>query len=159
VEQAPGEGMAAMAVTDPDPTTPPAIPPFWEATGLPLVDPTQVTPSVADVAILERTRTLHDDGSEVSTFDPNTRPTDVECSELIDQATGEVLGQLPPYVDPIWYPAIKRLIALRAAALVEVSFYREQAQAGPAAVHATTFQTELQALQRIIPGLIPPLVA
>jgi hypothetical protein len=148
-----------VAVTDPDPTTPPALPPFWEATGLPPVDPTQVTPTVADVAILERTRTVDDTGAEQTTFTSDTRPTDVECSELIDQASGEVLGQLPSNVDPIWYPAIQRLIALRAAALVETSFYREQAQAGSAATHATVYASELLALQKIIPGLVLPLVA
>jgi hypothetical protein len=137
-------------VTLPDGTVIPAPPP---------VDPTRVTPSVADVAILERTRTIHDDGSEVSTFDPDTRPTDVEVTELVDQAAGEVLGQLPSNVDPIWYPAIQRLIALRAAALVEISFYREQAMAGPAAAHTAQLAAELQALQKLIPGVVLPLVA
>jgi hypothetical protein len=154
---------ATVSTTDPgnpqigsDP--PPPLTPFWQG-GPPTVDPTQVTPSVADVAILERTRTVDDSGAEQTTFTSDTRPTDVECSELIDHALGEVLGLIPTNVDPIWYPAIQRLVALRAAALVEISFYREQAQAGPAAAHTSQFASDLQVLQKVIPGLVLPLVA
>jgi len=153
---------SAVSTSDPGnpqigPNPPPPQIPFWQD-GPPPVDPTQVTPSVADVAILERTRTIHDDGSEVSTFDSETRPTDVEVSELIDQALGEVCGMVPSNVDPIWYPAIRRLVTLRSAALVEVSFYREQAMT-PAAAHTAQFTAELQCLQKVMPGLTLPLVA
>jgi hypothetical protein len=141
------EGVAVSFWTDvtlPDGTVIPAPPP---------VDLAQITPSVDDVAILERTRTVHDDLTEVSTFDSETRPTDVECQELIAQALGEVLAALPPAIDmTLWAEPIKRVIALRAASLVEQSFYREQATAtGVAATHALAFANELQALQRLVP--------
>jgi hypothetical protein len=116
------------------------------------VDLARITPSVADVAILERTRTIHDDGSEVSTFDSETRPTDVECQELIAQALGEVCAALPPNIDmALWAEPIKRVVTLRASSLVEVSFYREQAMTGPAAAHSAAFANELHALQGLVP--------
>jgi hypothetical protein len=141
----------------------PVLPPFWspitQSDGStlappPAIDLAQVTPTVDDVAILCRTRTIHDDLTEVSTFDTETRPTDVECQELISQALGEVLVALPPNVDmTLWASPIRRVIALRAAGLVETSFYREQATApaGPAAAHAAAFANELRALQGLIP--------
>jgi hypothetical protein len=140
------------------PNPPPPLIPFWEG-GPPPVDPAQVTPSVADVAALEATRRVQSDGDEADTFTSDTRPTDVQCQDLIVQATQEVTGMLPACCDPIWYAAIRRVIALRVASLIEVSYYREQAQAGPAAAHATQFVAELQTLQKVIPCLVVPLVA
>jgi hypothetical protein len=151
-----------------DPSVLPPLIPFWtditQSDGStlaapPPVDLAQVTPAVADVAILERTRTYHDDLTEVSVFDSDTRPTDVEVQALITQATDEVLGQLPSHVDASWYPAIRRLITLRSAALVEISFYKEQALAAAAVVHTAQYASELQTLQKRIPCLILPLVA
>ena len=142
---------AASAVLEAVAVSVPPLDPFW-TNGPPPIDLVEVTPSVDDVAILERTRTVHDDLTEVSTFDSETRPTDIECQELIAQALGEVLVALPPNVDmALWAEPIKRVVALRAASLVEASFYREQAMAGPAAAHALAFANELQALQRLVP--------
>jgi hypothetical protein len=151
---------AAIALLEGVAMSTPVLPPFWsdvtqsDGTVLPSpppIDLAQVTPSVGDVAALERTRTIHDDGSEVSTFDANTRPTDVEVTVLISQATDAVIGRLPLRVDTVWYASIRRAIALRAAQLVEVSYFREQATAGPAAAHATQFTSELQALLKTLP--------
>jgi hypothetical protein len=128
----------------------------------PPIDASAITPSVADVAALERTRTIHDDLTEVSTFDSQTRPSDVECQELIQQSLGEMLTILPACVDPAWNGPIRAAIALRAAQLVEVSYYREQAMSpgGPAATHAAQYVALLQGLQRAIPGAVTlPLVA
>jgi hypothetical protein len=128
----------------------------------PPIDTSAITPSVADVSALERTRTYHDDLTEVSVFDSQTRPTDVECSELITQAVGEMLAVLPSNVDAAWNEPIRAAIALRAAQLVEVSYYREQAMSpgGPAATHAAQYVSLLQGLQRAIPGAVTlPLVA
>jgi hypothetical protein len=92
----------------------------------PLVDRDQVTPSVSDVSALERTRTIQQaDLTEVSVFDSQTRPSDVEVAGLIDLATDEMLGQLPSHIDESWYSAISRLICLRASTLIEISYYRE----------------------------------
>jgi hypothetical protein len=95
----------------------------------PDVDLTRVMPSVDDVAKLERTRTVHEDGSEVTTFDSDTRPTDVECQALIEQAVDDVLAMLPTTFNPDHYRQTRRVVTLYAAMLVEGSFYKEQALA------------------------------
>ena len=115
----------------------------------PVVDPAQVTPSVDDVAKLERTRTYHDDLTEVTTFDSETRPTDVECQELIQQAVRDVLSGLPSQFDPQHWPKAKRVITLYSAMLVEGSYYKEQATARgimPWELEYNSAQTKLLAL-------------
>jgi hypothetical protein len=97
----------------------------------PPVDTTAVTPTVDEVARLERTRTFHDDGTEVSTFDSATRPTDTECAGLIDQAVSFVLGFLPSAFDPAHYDSTKQVIALYTAMLIEGSFFKEQNLGSP----------------------------
>ena len=106
---------------------PAVMPGIVYGTNYPEIDSAQVTPSVEDVAKLERTRTVHDDLTEVSTFDSETRPTDVECQELVQQAVKDVLSGLPSQFDPQHWPKAKRVITLYSAMLVEGSFYKEQA--------------------------------
>lgn len=104
------------------------LPPFWDpTTGPPLVDPVAVTPTVADVALLERTRTIGSGGADIGTFDATTHPTDAEVELLIDEALDVTLAALPDHIDVAYYTAISRLVAIRAAMSVEISYYREQA--------------------------------
>ena len=126
---------------------PPPLPPFWDG-GPPPIDRAAVTPTVDDVAALERTRTIGAGGEDVGTFTDQTHPTNDEVETLTDEALDEVLGQLPDHIDPLWYPAIRRLVVLRAATSVEASYYREQS---PAAAWTERFATDLAALQRAIP--------
>jgi hypothetical protein len=130
-------------------------------TAPPLVDPTQVTPAVSDIAALEGTRLYDDALDEQTTFTSDTRPTDVQVAALISQAADEVLAQFPSNVDPSWNEALKSLIALRAAAWIEVSYYKEQAMVAGVLVGRTAqYQTELVALQaQIPPGPTPAFVA
>jgi hypothetical protein len=128
------------------PTTPPTL------------DPAAVRPSVEDVAILLRTRTVGmtsglggDTGpGDSTTFDDTTRPTGTEAGEVIDTASDETLGQLPASVDVGFYPAIKRAIASRAAYLIEVSFFRDTTRDDLAAAYLG----DLRALQLVIPGYV-----
>jgi hypothetical protein len=156
--RAPHRRLEAMAMSDVPPLTP-----FWTG-GPPVVDPVQVTPSVDEVASLERTRTLDNSGQEQETFTSSTRPTDVEAQTLIGVAADEVLARLPTNIDPAFYPSIAAVISLRAASLIEVSYYREQALSGgsdgTAATWTGRYQAGLDALQKIIaPGPNLPLVA
>jgi hypothetical protein len=112
----------------------------------PVIDITQVTPTVEDVAALERTRTVDDTGNDIGEFTSATRPTDVECKELIDQARNDVLAQLRRAVDPVHYPQILHIVAYYAAMLVEVSYYREQT-GQRAEEYATLFTQSLTNLQ------------
>lgn len=125
---------------------------FWDGAGAPpAIDREAVRPSVDEVAILLRTRTVTEGGHELDTFTEDTRPTAVEVERVVDHVVDEVLGQLPDRVDVGWYPPISRVIALRAAAVIEVSFFREQAnETAPA--WAARFATDLDALRDLIAG-------
>jgi hypothetical protein len=125
---------------------PPPLPPFWDG-GPPPIDRAAVTPSVDDVAALEATRTIGASGADLGTFTSETRPTDTEVDVVIDEALDAVLGQLPDHIETLWYAPIRRLVALRAAATVETSYYREQA---PATVWTERFAAELAALQAAV---------
>jgi hypothetical protein len=84
--------------------------------------PTPVwTPATTDVAavIHNRTTVL---GSEVGDFTTQTNPTAVEVQAFIAHATDEVGLRLPDSLDARWQPFAKRLAALRAAMMVEVSY-------------------------------------
>ena len=113
---------------EPDPT-PPARP-------LP-IDRAAVTPTVDQVAILLRTRTTAagsggylgaDTGPHDSTtFTDDTRPTAIEVELMIQAALDEVLVQLPSAAVTDDLAAISRIVALRTASYIEVSFFRETA--------------------------------
>jgi hypothetical protein len=114
-------------------------------------------PSVDDVALLLRTRTVGagpggsliggDTGPvELTTFTAETRPTATEVEAMIDVASDEVLAQLPAEIASSFH-AIRRSIALRAAVLIEASFFRESADASLAAASVSS----LEALGRTIP--------
>jgi hypothetical protein len=139
-----------MTVPDPLPPLPPVI------------DPAAVRPTVDDVALLLRTRTVGgqaqgglgaDTGpGDVTTFTDDTRPTAIEADAVIGHAVDEVLGFLPARADAQYLPAILRTIAIRAASVIEISFFRETTDTGAAAPLNTAYTADLQALQRAIPG-------
>lgn len=114
-------------------------------------------PTVEDVAILLRTRTVKgvatglgaDSGSgDFTTFDSTTRPTAVEVELLISHAAEEVAAALPDIVEHQFWLAIRRTVALRAASLIEQSFFRESAVASEL---DQMFTADLRALQAAIP--------
>lgn len=164
-----------------DPTQPDPFPfyvpayletdPFWQDIPAKLADdgtvlepahvaPPRVTagdlrPVPDDVAALSQTRTIDSNtGRELGVFSESTRPTQAQVEDLIDDATAEVLGQLPPHFDIVQFgAAVSRLIAVRAAWALEASFYREAAslQSGPAAEWQSRFTGDLAALRELIP--------
>lgn len=117
----------------------------------PPVDLAEVTPTVDDVAQLERTRTFDSYGNEYITFTDATRPTADEVLRVITDAVPVVLGTLPTYFDPKHWPAAKGVIALFCAMTIEGSWFKEQALvAGRAAgmpweLEYTTARDELEA--------------
>jgi hypothetical protein len=117
-------------------------------------------PSVDDVALLLRTRTVGyqpgggglgaDSGSaDVGTFTDSTRPTATEVEAVIAQAADELLGLLPASADERYLPAIERAIGLRAAVIIEASFFRETSAAGDL---ASSYTAALAGLQAALPG-------
>lgn len=96
----------------------------------PEIDTEAVTPSIDEVAILERSRTNREDGTEVGTFDSTTWPSDVDVQELIGRARSDVLTDLPDRIPARLYDRVKNAIALKAAILIETSFFRVQTNQG-----------------------------
>jgi hypothetical protein len=99
-----------------------------------------ITPSVEQVALLLRTRTVGlssgglggDTGpSDVTTFTATTRPTASEVEDLIDMAVGVVTGPLggSGNIAEHRQRQVRYAVALYAAMLVETSFFREQSTA------------------------------
>lgn len=122
----------------------------------PVVDREAVRPSVDDIARLSRTRTIGPGGDDRPSFDEQTRPTADEVEDLIDGALEDTLGQLPTNIDPVWNNAIKRVIAIRAAAEIEVSFFRESASGSNAVAGAWSarFLVDPSVLQGLIPRAV-----
>lgn len=93
-------------------------------------------PSVDDVALLLRTRTVKGSGSglggdtgsgDFTTFDAGTRPTDSEASAIIGSAYSAMLARLQVPLIESQHGAFSHLVGLYAATLIEVSFFRESA--------------------------------
>jgi hypothetical protein len=98
-------------------------------------------PTVDDVALLLRTRTISGAGfntglggdtypNELVTFTTTTRPTAAEADRMIQTAYEATLGELTAELGPL-PPAmngmLRHAVALYAAILIETSFFREQA--------------------------------
>lgn len=87
-------------------------------------------PTVADVGAILRARTVDADGNELGTFTAGTRPTGPEVDALIDRAMSllaPVLGDVPDRLAG----SARALVALRAAILVERSYFPDQAGDDP----------------------------
>jgi len=95
----------------------------------PPVNTDEVTPTVDDVAQLERTRTVDDLGNEYITFTDATRPTEAEVQRIISDSVPIVLGMLPTVFAPHHWPRVKMLVSLYCAMTIEGSFFKEQALA------------------------------
>lgn len=90
-------------------------------------------PLVSDIGALLRARTKDSMGQELGTFTSNTRPTYDEVQRLILQAAGDVTS-LTDYDIPVEvYRQASGVIALRAAMLVELSYFPEQVATGRSA--------------------------
>ena len=109
-----------------------------------------VTPTVDDVAALERTRTIAEGNTEEVTFTEATRPTYSDVEDLIEQAVDLVLSELPMKFPKRHYDSVQRAAALYAAVLVEGSFHREQSEAGSSSLWRTLYNTAILNLQRQI---------
>jgi hypothetical protein len=125
-------------------------PQLTPVTDWPVPDSSQVTPSVDDVAALERTRTIDADGADQSTFTDATRPTVDDVSGLIDQAVAEVLSRLRPSFPATYYAHVRHAAALYAAILVESSYFREQLTEGSVATYRDLFDSAIAGLQSSI---------
>lgn len=97
---------------------------------LPPIDIDAITPSVDNVARLERTRCKTEAGIERDTFTADTWPTADAVEGLIQDALEHVLSALPAQLDPKLYRQARWVITLQAAILVEASYFRVQDSGG-----------------------------
>jgi hypothetical protein len=95
-------------------------------TPTPPTDPDQLKPYVEDVARLIRARTKDDQGREVGTFTADTRPTADQVEAHIEAALGLVSTRLPSVIPDRLQPAVRNLVAYRAALQIEKSYFPEQ---------------------------------
>jgi len=105
-----------------------------------MADLADVTPSVDQVAALITSRTVDQYGNELGEFTDETRPTDVQVANLCVVAAGDALIALG--VDAVELPVefvdeVRQLAAVRCAALIQWSYFPEQATAATSA--AATF--------------------
>lgn len=87
------------------------------------------TPTVKDVARHLRARTRAPSGVEVGTFDSTTTPTEEQVEGMIDLARPFITGALGT-VPAGCFDGARSLWALKAAELVEISYYPEQLAPG-----------------------------
>lgn len=116
----------------------------------PQAPPEAVRPTVKDVALLERIRTVdRDTGEEIGTFTARTRPTDEDAEAVIDQAVDDILAEIPhdAMIDPIHYRKVQRAITFYAAMIVEGSWYKEQANERGGPTWQSEYQEALKNLQ------------
>jgi hypothetical protein len=89
--------------------------------------PGNYVPTLDDVASLIRARTVDVNGNELGTFTPTTtRPTDDQVSNLVGQAVRDVGAIVGETVPEKIRPEVARVAAIRAAMLVELSFFPSQ---------------------------------
>jgi hypothetical protein len=104
--------------------------------GLTVLPSPAIRPTAAQVALLLRTRTVGpavsglggDTGlGDRTSFDATTRPSLAEVEAIIDVAVGAIQGRLVGTPPASLYGAVSHTVALYATLLVELSFFREQA--------------------------------
>lgn len=91
---------------------------------------TDWTPSLAQVAEPILTRTRDRNGVEQGTFTIGTKPTAVQATAQIATAVEDVASVQGTEIDGRLWGQAKRVTALRAAMLIELTYYPEQVAAG-----------------------------
>ncbi len=104
------------------------------------VTPPAWSPTVAAVGALLRARTKTTDGVEAGTFTADTRPTAAQVQELIEIAAGDVSAAVEEYlvissdgntiIEEYAYSAASGSTVVKAAMLVELSYFPEQVATG-----------------------------
>lgn len=112
------------------------------------------TPTVAEVAKHLRARTRGPSGDELGTFTDATVPTDDQVEGIIDLAGPFVTGSLGAIVeDSPCEQGARVLWALKAAEMIEISYYPEQlAPGGTVAALRALFAELLPYVQSCISG-------
>jgi hypothetical protein len=94
------------------------------AAGAPPTPPSDYTPTLEDVAALVPSRAKNQYG-RITTFDGTTQPTGTQVQSVIDRAVRSVYGRIGDPADALLDMA-KDIVALRAAMLVELTYFGDQ---------------------------------
>jgi hypothetical protein len=86
----------------------------------------EFAPSVREVASLIMSRTKDTSGNELGTFTMDTRPTSSKVQEIIGQASSDVEMLIDDDIPPGAWGPVGQAIALRAAMIIERSYFSEQ---------------------------------
>ncbi len=115
-----------------------------------------IRPTVAEVAILLRTRTVGESSNglggdtspgDLTTFTSSTRPTAVEVEEIIDQAVEAVTGQLPLGIPATYMAQTRHSVALYAAIVTATSFFEQSIDEGSVEVYRDLLRTNIAQLR------------
>lgn len=88
------------------------------------------SPSLRTVGSLLRARTMDRNGSEVGTFNTDTRPSDEQAAGLVVTATNDVAAAVGTEIAEALWPMAESVTSYRAAMLIELSYFPEQVAAG-----------------------------
>jgi hypothetical protein len=86
-------------------------------------------PLVADVGELIRSRTVDANATEQGTFTADTRPTYEQVDHIIDRAMWKLEAKFGPVVKQELVGAAAEVVALRAALMIELSYFGDQIRA------------------------------
>lgn len=87
-------------------------------------------PSLAEVGARLRNRTRDDGGNLVGTFNANTEPTGPQANHLIQIAATDVADVIGVSLDESLYQTARSAVSLRAAMLIELTYFDDQVQTG-----------------------------
>jgi len=87
-------------------------------------------PLVSEVAAQIMSRTKDKYGVEVGTFTQDTRPSYNKVSDIIDQAADDVTTIIDTDIPEGAYSYVREAIAIRAAMIIERSYYSDQVDTG-----------------------------
>lgn len=90
---------------------------------------TNYTPGLGDVGALIHSRTVDGNSNELGTFTAATTPTADQVARLINKATGHVTDRIGSSIPPSLWTSAAEVIAIRAAMLVELSYFANQISA------------------------------
>jgi len=101
-----------------------------EEASLPIQNGLNYVPSVSQVGSLLRSRTKDASGNVLGTFTASTSPTYDEAFEMIASAVGTLSLRIGDSIPDKLTDEARRLAALRAAMLIELTFFPEQVSTG-----------------------------
>ena len=115
-----------------------------------------ITPGARDVALLLANRTVGRGGGELDKFDETTRPTDAQVAAICDVAARDVMLALEVEDDLVaggaGFPDLliddaSQMATLRAAVLVELSFYGDATNDGRRAALTAAYLQGIESLR------------